>query len=248
VVLEEISPVMPGADGLRAEGITAGYGRATIVNEVELTVPYPGVSVILGRNGAGKTTLMNVFAGRHPASAGTVSLLGRDVTRMSPEARWRLGLGYMSQEECVFPNLNVRDNLRMSNGSSLGRRLKLTGDGADRCFELFPRLKERLDQPAGRLSGGERKLLALSRTLLTDAKVIVLDEPTEGVFPSVIERIAAVLRDEADRRSILLVEQNVGFAMSLGGRTYVMDRGRIVLEGAPETLRDDKRLRAYVSP
>jgi ABC-type branched-subunit amino acid transport system ATPase component len=223
-----------GTAALQASGIVAGYGSTRVLFGVDLDVRPSEIVSVLGRNGAGKSTLLSVLAGHLKPEQGNVTYFGSRARSATDLAR--RGIGYMPQEGCVFPNLTVADNLRMSLGASLGRALRLRGESVERAFDLFPRLRERLNQRAGRLSGGERKLLSVCRLLLSDASVLVLDEPTEGVWPSLIDEIAARLRDESQMRAILVVEQNLTFAAALGGRCYVLDRGSVLLTGDTATL------------
>ncbi len=227
---------------LEVHGLSAGYGRSQVLFDVSLAAKPCGVIAILGRNGAGKTTLMKTIMGELRSTSGAVSVAGRDLTRMSTERRVRLGLGYVPQEYAVFGRLSVRENLQ--GGMLMGRdRASL-----DRILAMFPKLAKRLEQMASTLSGGERKMLAIGRALLANPTILLLDEPTEGVWIGVIEEIAERLRDLAHEICIVLVEQHLDLALSVADYAYVLDRGRIALEGPSAIMRAEPRLLQYLAP
>jgi branched-chain amino acid transport system ATP-binding protein len=197
---------------------------------------------ILGRNGAGKTTLLKTIMGELRPQRGRIDFDGHDDTRTPTEQRVRRGLGYVPQEHAVFGRLSVRENLHVGAG------LTRSTAGIDEVLALFPKLGQRLNQAAGTLSGGERKMLAVSRALLSRPKLLLLDEPTEGVWVGVIEEIAQRLRELATRISLVIVEQHLELALSLAGHAYVLDRGRVALAGTAESVRRDPRLLRYLAP
>jgi branched-chain amino acid transport system ATP-binding protein len=230
---------------LDVQDLHAGYGRSRVLFGVSLLVPRRGAVAILGRNGVGKTTLLRAIMGELPADEGRIFLDGGEVTRARTERRVRAGIGYVPQEQAVFARLSVRENLQI--GACCGGR-QGRGASLDAAVEAFPKLGQRLGQPAGTLSGGERKMLAIGRALLGAPRLLLLDEPTEGVWVGVIEEIAERLADLARRIAVVIVEQHVDLALRVAGRAVVMDRGRVGLEGPSEAVRDDPRLLRYLAP
>jgi branched-chain amino acid transport system ATP-binding protein len=209
---------------------------------VTLSVPWRGGVAILGRNGAGKTTLMKAIVGELPVLGGAVSLDGRDVGKLPTEQRIRRGVGYVPQEHSVFAKLSVRDNL------AVGALTNRDSGAVNRVLEIFPKLGQRLDQFAGTLSGGERKMLAIGRAMLSDPKILLLDEPTEGVWIGVIEEITERLILLAKDIAVVIVEQHLDLALRVASRAYVLDRGRVALTGSAGEIRDDPRLLQYLAP
>jgi branched-chain amino acid transport system ATP-binding protein len=227
---------------LSVTGLSAGYGRSQVLFDMALTAPRRGAVAILGRNGAGKTTLLKTLAGEITPMTGTITFDGILANRETTERRARRGVGYVPQEQAIFARLSVKDNLLLG---AAGRR----DNGAiDEVLDFFPKLGARLSQTAATLSGGERKMLAISRALLGRPRLLLLDEPTEGVWVGVIEEIAERLAELAQRMSVILVEQHVQFALHLASYAYVLDRGTVALEGAAAAVRDDPRLLRYLAP
>ena len=234
---------MPDQDRyLDIQNVDAGYGRSQVLFGVTMTVPWRGGVAILGRNGAGKTTLMKAIVGELPLLGGAVSLDGRSVGALPTEQRIRLGLGYVPQEHSVFARLSVRDNLAV--GSLASRK----ADAVEHVLTIFPKLGQRLDQPAGTLSGGERKMLAIGRAMLGDPKLLLLDEPTEGVWIGVIEEITERLILLAKEIAVVIVEQHLDLALRVADRAFVLDRGRVALTGSAHEVRNDPRLLQYLAP
>jgi branched-chain amino acid transport system ATP-binding protein len=227
---------------LEVRSLCAGYGRSRVLFGIDLAVPAQGAVAVLGRNGAGKTTLMNTIVGEIEAEEGVISFSGADVTHARTERRVRLGIGYVPQEQAIFSRLSVRENLAVGALGSRGR------NGLDRAIGLFPKLGERLDQTAGTLSGGERKMLAIGRALLAEPKLIILDEPTEGVWIGVIDEIAGRLAELAREKAVLIVEQHLEVALRVATRVYVLDRGKVVIEGRPAEVRENPQLLTYLAP
>jgi branched-chain amino acid transport system ATP-binding protein len=221
---------------LEVAALQAAYGRVPVLMGIDFQLKAGEFLGILGHNGMGKTTLMRTLMGFLPASAGGVTFLNQDITDVKPHERARVGLGYVPQGRDIFPALSVRDNLRM--GCVAGGR----EDRAiiDETLELFPRLTRLLDRQGGALSGGEQQLLALARCLCTRPKLILLDEPTEGIQPSIIEEIAETLHGLRAKTgvSMILVEQNLEFIASLSSRVLVIQKGRITGELKPDQLED----------
>lgn len=222
--------------------LDAGYGRSQVLFGINMRVPWRGGVAVLGRNGAGKTTLMKAIVGELQLRGGAVSLGARDVGRLPTEQRIRLGIGYVPQEHSVFSRLSVRDNLAVG---MLGTRDQTA---LDRVLAIFPKLRERLSQVAGTLSGGERKMLAIARALLANPRLLLLDEPTEGVWIGVVEEITERLTDLAKEISLIVVEQHLDLALRVASQAYVLDRGRIALSGSSQEVRNDPRLLTYLAP
>ncbi|MFO1321177.1 MAG: ABC transporter ATP-binding protein [Burkholderiales bacterium] len=234
---------MPENVLLQADGLCTHYGTSQALFDVGIRVPSRGGVAILGRNGAGKTTLLRTLAGDLRPTRGTVNFDGSDCTRMTVERRVRRGLGHVPQEQAIFAGLTVKENLAIgAMGDRSGR------DRMDEVIALFPRLGQRLSQKAGTLSGGERKMLAISRALLGRPHLLMLDEPTEGVWHGVIEEIAQRLEALTRDMAVLIVEQHVQLALRVSQYCYVMDRGQIALEGPAETVRSDPNLIRLLAP
>ncbi|HVQ74688.1 MAG TPA: urea ABC transporter ATP-binding subunit UrtE [Candidatus Binatia bacterium] len=224
---------------LEIRGVGAAYGESQVLWDVSLDVPAGGVVCLMGRNGVGKTTLLKTVMGLMPVLQGRVVLDGSDVTRRRPEERATRGIGYVPQGREIFPNLTVRENLRMG---LLGRgRGAAAGEGRlDDVYGLFPRLASLSSRKGGVLSGGEQQQLAIARVLLAEPKLLLLDEPTEGIQPSVILQIEdAILRIKRSGIAILLVEQYLEFAWRLADSYAIMRKGTIVSRGATADLRHD---------
>lgn len=210
---------------LELRGITAGYGRTVVLHDVTLEVPRGGAVALMGHNGAGKTTLLRVAVGLLPVRSGQVLLDGEDVTALRPSARVRRGLGYVPQGQQSFPQMTTLENLRL---------VSTVRSEIDGVLDTFPALRDLLGRRAGLLSGGQRQQLAIARTLLTKPRMLILDEPTEGIQPNVVAEIESVIGALTERGdlSVLLVEQHVGFALRSTDSYYVIESGRITSHGA----------------
>jgi branched-chain amino acid transport system ATP-binding protein len=234
---------VPDQSFLDIRHLDAGYGRSQVLFDVNIGIPWRGGVAVLGRNGAGKTTLMKTIVGELASSKGELSFDGRDITRRRTEERVRSGIGYVPQEHSVFARLSVRDNLAVGS---------LTNPDAaravDQVLTIFPKLGQRLDQPAGTLSGGERKMLAVGRALLGNPKLLLLDEPTEGVWIGVIEEITERLIELAKEISVVIVEQHLDLALRVADHAYVLDRGRVAMSGFADDVRKDPELLRYLAP
>ncbi|ETK35886.1 urea ABC transporter ATP-binding subunit UrtE [Microbispora corallina] len=222
---------------LSVEGLEAGYGRARVLFGVSLEVTEGRLVCVMGRNGVGKTTLLNTIMGVLPATAGSVTFEGRDVTRLRPDERVRLGMGYVPQGHETFPQLTVMDNLMVTLEASPHR----DPTALEEALEVFPRLKPLLKRPAGFLSGGQQQQLAMARALVTRPRLLILDEPTEGIQPSIIIEIEeAIERLHAAGLAMLLVEQYLDLALRLADSFVILDAGRVAHSGAAEELRGEQ--------
>ena len=211
---------------LGTSGLWANYGATPILQGVDMRVGKGEIVSLIGRNGVGKTTAMRCLIGLLKATGGSISFLGRDITRLGSAQRARLGMGYIPQGREVFPRMTVEENLTVGTliGGRRGNKLP------ELVYHHFPRLKERRTQIAGTMSGGEQQQLAIGRALIGNPSLMLLDEPSEGIQPSIVQAICAVLRSIRDElgTTILFVEQNLETILELAERAYVMDKGKIV--------------------
>jgi urea transport system ATP-binding protein len=209
---------------LEIVGVTAGYGRTMVLFDVDVSIPAGGAAAVMGHNGAGKTTLLRAAVGLVPVGSGRVLLDGEDVTKLSPNQRVKRGLGYVPQGQLCFPQMSALENLQL---------VSVSKSAISEVLDTFPALRDLLHRPAGLLSGGQRQQLAIARTLLTKPRLLILDEPTEGIQPNVVAEIEQVIVDLTQRGdlSVLLVEQHVGFALRSTGSYYVLESGRITGTG-----------------
>ncbi|MCA3133559.1 MAG: urea ABC transporter ATP-binding subunit UrtE [Rhodocyclaceae bacterium] len=214
------------------------YGSSHTLRAVELQVPMGGVTALLGRNGVGKTTLLKCIMGLEPVRAGRIELDGRDITALRPERRAAIGLGYVPQGREIFPRLTVEENLRMGLASkSAGEARQVP----EEIYAMFPVLHQMRGRRGGDLSGGQQQQLAIGRALAMKPRVLILDEPTEGIQPSIIKDIERVIRSLAQRgdMAILLVEQYYDFAQSLADHYLVLNRGVVVKSGSGESMQSE---------
>jgi len=224
---------------LTIEHLNQYYGGSHILRDVSLAVPGAACTVLLGRNGVGKTTLLKSIMGLVPARSGAIRFDGSDITRLAPYQRVRLGIGYVPQGREIFNRLTVEENLLMGLAplaGSAARRLP------EHVLELFPVLKQMLKRRGGDLSGGQQQQLAIGRALAAGPRLLILDEPTEGIQPSIIKEIGAVIRKlvEQNRMAVLLVEQYYDFAESLADSYAVMTRGQITHRGSGDRMRQEE--------
>jgi branched-chain amino acid transport system ATP-binding protein len=229
---------------LSAENLRAGYGRIPILMGVNFQVTEGEFVGILGHNGMGKTTLLKTLIGQLPADTGQIRLDGNDITRLPPAARARAGIGYVPQGREIFPALTVRENLRM--GCLLSRLPE--AQTIEDVLTSFPRLTRLLDRAGDALSGGEQQLLALARCLCGAPRLILLDEPTEGIQPSIIDEIIDTLRALRSSRhlTIVLVEQNLKAISALSQRVLIIQKGAITREVSPEAIADPEMVAEFV--
>ncbi len=221
---------------LEIRDLTVGYGDGVVLSDVELQVETHQAVCLLGRNGVGKTTLLKTLMGVLRPRAGRIAFDGQDIVRLTPNARARLGIGYVPQGRMIFPQLTVTDNLMVGLEAASGRRA--SSQGLASVYELFPVLEEMGKRQAGMLSGGQQQQLAIGRALIAGPRLLVLDEPTEGIQPSIVLEIRRVLRQVRERLgvSILLAEQFLDFADGLADDMYVLDGGMVALSGSVEAL------------
>jgi branched-chain amino acid transport system ATP-binding protein len=226
--------------------VDAYYGQIQALREVSLEVTEGEIVAVIGSNGAGKTTLMNTISGVVPARSGTITMNNQAITNLSAEKIVRLGISQVPERRQVFATMSVLDNL------ILGAYHRYRRDGKDEVhadlefvFQIFPRLKDRVKQSAGTLSGGEQQMLALGRAWMSRPKLLLMDEPSLGLAPLIVREIFRVSSDlRARGMTLLLVEQNARAALELADRAYVIESGRVVLEGPADMLAADKRVQS----
>ena len=227
---------------LNATDLTLHYGSSQILHGVSVSARIGEVTCIMGSNGVGKTSLLKILSGTHPSSAGCYRLDGADMTGARPDQLAHAGVGYVPQGRFIFPMLTVRENLQTGFGClPAGEKFV-----PDEIYELFPVLKTMLDRRGGDLSGGQQQQLAIARALITKPKLLLLDEPTEGIQPNIIQqigRVIAYLRDRGDM-AIVLVEQYFSFAYDIADRFYVLERGSLKMSGRKDALDRDELLSA----
>ena len=230
---------------LTAQGLNVSYGDSQVLWDVDLHVPAGKLVCLMGRNGVGKTTLLKSIMGLLKPRSGSIRLQGKPVAALSPDQRARQGIGYVPQGRDIFPDMTVLENLRVGLVAHHLPSASIPGD----IFQLFPVLQMMLHRKGGVLSGGQQQQLAIARALVTRPTLLLLDEPTEGIQPSVIVEIEDVIQriKSAGNVSILLVEQYLDFASRLADQIYVMEKGAIVLQGQLDTLQDEdvKRYLAF---
>jgi len=220
---------------LQAKELSVGYGQSEVIQQLDLTVESGEIVAVMGLNGMGKTTLMKALIGILPIKAGTILLGSKDITQKEPYERVVEGLAYVPQGRMVFPKLTVEENIQTG----------LRADSAqvpDELYELFPVLKEMRKRRGGNLSGGQQQQLVIARALATNPQVLLLDEPTEGIQPSIIKELAEVLKEIRDKRNLTIVvsEQVLSFATAVADRVVVMDRGQIVHDSARQGVDEDE--------
>ncbi|HUN97506.1 MAG TPA: ABC transporter ATP-binding protein [Bradyrhizobium sp.] len=219
---------------IELDAVFSGYGETVIIEDGRLVVRAGETLTIIGRNGVGKTTLLSTIMGHNALHSGRILLHGRDITRLPPYRRVKAGLGYVPQEREIFHSLTLRENLEVA-----------ARPGAwtvTEAFRLFPRLAERQLNRGNHLSGGEQQMLAIARALVGNPAVMLMDEPSEGLAPVIVEELVHAIRHLADAQglTLVLVEQNTQLALDIAPRTVVMDRGRIIYDGASDTLKANR--------
>lgn len=232
---------------LEIAGLTSHYGRIQALKGLDLAVGEGELVALVGGNGAGKTTLLRTISGVQPASGGAVRFAGQDITRMAADRRVRLGIAQVPEGRQVFGPLSVEDNLRLGGITRRDGRDAVADDLA-RMYDLFPILKQRRHQPAGTLSGGQQQMLAMARALMARPKLMLLDEPSMGLAPLLVEQILdAVVGLKRQGVTVFLVEQNAFAALSIADRGYVLETGRVVLSDSGRALLANERVKeAYL--
>ncbi|MGH1483620.1 MAG: ABC transporter ATP-binding protein [Geminicoccales bacterium] len=230
---------------IQVDALTAGYGPITVLRDLSFTVEPGQILGVLGRNGMGKSTLIRTLAGLIQPSAGSVTFEGSDLARMNAHKRARLGITTVVQGRGMFPRLSVRENLEMG---------RIAGSGSKRSrlnevFSYFPRLQERLNQAAGTLSGGEQQMLAIGRGLMTDPKLMLLDEPSDGIMPALVQQIADILVaiNRNERMTIVIVEQNMPMLFRMTDRFIILEKGAIVASGTKEQIEKSEVMQDYLA-
>ena len=227
-------------EALALSGVDALYGESHVLHEVSFTLNAGKVLALLGRNGAGKTTCMSAIIGFLPPRRGNIRLFGDAISRLAPEAIAHRGIGFVPQGRRIFPTLTVRENLVVSRRTRSGAPVPWT---FERVVHLFPRLKERLQQVAGSLSGGEQQMLAIGRALMGNPRVLLMDEPSEGLAPLIVAEVGRIIaRLKQEGQSILLVEQNVKLALDLADDVVILNTGRVAFHGSADRVRSDQAL------
>lgn len=219
---------------LQVQNFTTGYNKVTIIRDVSINIEAGKIISIIGRNGVGKSTLMKGIMGLLPSKSGTITFNNKDITKAKTYKRANLGIGYVSQGHGVFPDLTVKENIRMGESINKGKEKHVD----EFIYDIFPRLKERLNQKAGTLSGGERAQLSISRALIGRPDLLILDEPSEGIQPNIIHIIGDTIKQINQELGItvLLVEQNIGLIKNLAETCYAMDNGSIIGHHKTEEL------------
>ena len=230
---------------LAASDLRSGYATSDVLQDVGVTVEKGEVVGVLGRNGVGKTTLMKTLIGLLPARAGQIVFRDQDVTKLSADRRARLGIGYVPQGRGIFPQMTVRDILRMG---GLINASKKSLD-FDLVFGYFPFLKERLTQRGGTLSGGQQAMLAIARALVSSPDLLLLDEPSDGVQPNIVQEIGDFIKilNQEKGLTVLIVEQNIDLMQTVAKRAYALDKGRVVASVSHEDLMDTERVAAFLA-
>lgn len=230
---------------MEVTGLESGYGESHILWGADLSIQSGSVTTVMGRNGVGKSTLMKTIMGLVPVSGGSITFLGEDITQNSPHQKAKKGIGYVPQGREIIPKLSVWENLMLGLEARPDRR---SGINEEEIYTLFPILKDFRKRLGGNLSGGQQQQLAIARILVGEPKLILFDEPTEGIQPSIIQEIGQVIKRLANEKdiAILLVEQKIDFAKEISDYYYFMDRGRMVLEGGKSEI-DPNQARMHLA-
>jgi branched-chain amino acid transport system ATP-binding protein len=228
---------------LEVEAIVCRYGRITAIDGISLSVDEGEIVTLIGANGAGKTTTLRAISGLIRPATGTIRFRGEDITRLSPDLIVRLGIGHSPEGRRVFARMTVRENLEL--GAFTRHAKREIADDTDRILATFPRLKERLDQKAGTMSGGEQQMLAIGRALMSRPAVLLLDEPSLGLSPLLVQTIFGVIKEiNARGTTVLLIEQNARQALAIAARGYVLEVGKIVGDDTSAALMASEAVQA----
>jgi branched-chain amino acid transport system ATP-binding protein len=231
---------------LEVRNIRVSYGAAPAISDVSLLIEANDLVVVVGPNGAGKTTLINALAGLHPIDSGSLRMEGRELSRLSAHRYCDEGIALAPEGRRLFTSLSVKENLELGSYRSGARALR--GESMKEVCAIFPVLEEKLDAPAGTLSGGQQQMLAIARALMARPRLLLLDEPSLGLAPAIVLEMFRAIRQINSRGvAVLLVEQNVASALEIARRAYVLEEGRIVAQGAPRELASQPHIqRAYL--
>jgi urea transport system ATP-binding protein len=235
---------MPAEPVLDVAGLRAAYGRTPVLRGIDMTIAKGEIVSLIGRNGVGKTTTMRCLIGLLRATSGQILFEGQPITDLPADARARLGIGYIPQGRQVFPRMTVEENISVSLLAGRGKDRRL----AELAYQYFPILKERRRQSAGTLSGGEQQQLAIGRAMVGNPRLMLLDEPSEGIQPSIVQMICEVLKSVRDQlgTTILFVEQNLDTILAISERCYVADKGTIIAEISRDQLRTRDAVRLHL--
>ena len=226
---------------LEVTGLRAGYGPVTVLHDISMSIGAGEIVAVLGSNGVGKTTLNNVVSGLVKPRAGTIRFDGQDITGRGPKSIVAAGLAQVPEGRRIFPNLTVRENLELGAFRRAGAN---RAKNFDRMCTIFPRLRERLNQRAGTMSGGEQQMLAIGRGLMSEPKLVILDEPSLGLSPLLVEEMFSLIQTiNQEGLAVLLVEQNVVQSLAISSRTYVLEQGRFAIVGTSADVLADPKLR-----
>lgn len=232
------------SDMLKVTDLRAGYGGEPVLQGVSLHVGKGEIVAVIGRNGVGKSTLMRTLIGLLPVGAGQIEFAGQEVNKITAQARARMGIGYIPQGRDVFPRLTVQENLLVGETARRGGKADY-----DKVYEFFPILKERARQAAGTLSGGQQQQLAIGRAMVGGPDLMLLDEPSEGIQPSIVKDIARNIKrlNAETGLTVLFVEQNLDLIVNLAQRGFVIDKGRIIAEVGPEDIKDREKVKKWLA-
>jgi len=223
-------------------GVNTYYGKSHILHEVSLRVDQGEILALIGRNGVGKSTTLKTIMGLVSPSSGSITFKGKEISGLKPFQIAREGIGYVPEERCIFPNLTVEQNLLI--GVQRGKEDGAHGWTLDKCYEYFPELKRRQYAKGRTLSGGEQQMLAIARALMGNPELLLVDEPTEGLAPKIVEAVEQIIREiNREGVTILVVEQKLSMVFNLVQRVYVMSKGMIQWEGTPEELQGNEEVR-----
>ena len=230
---------------LEVNGLCVNYGRIEAIRDISFTVDEGEIVTLIGANGAGKTTTLKTVSGLRPVRAGTVVFQGKDITHLPAHERPALGISQSPEGRGIFPGMTVKENLDMGTYSRADRKSAAVADDRERVYTLFPRLKERVDQVVGSMSGGEQQMLAMGRALMARPKLLLLDEPSMGLAPKLIQQIFDIITEiNSQGTTVLLVEQNASQALKRAHRAYVLETGEIVRQGTGADLSADPAVKA----
>jgi branched-chain amino acid transport system ATP-binding protein len=230
---------------LEINGLCVNYGRIEAIRDITFTVDEGEIVTLIGANGAGKSTTLKTISGLRPVRAGSVIFQGKDITHVPAHERPSLGISQSPEGRGVFPGMTVKENLDMGTYARSDRKSPAVAEDRERVYTLFPRLKERVDQVVGSMSGGEQQMLAMGRALMARPKLLLLDEPSMGLAPMLIKQIFDIITEiNSQGTTVLLVEQNASQALKRAHRGYVLETGEIVQEGTGADLSSDPKVRA----